>query len=286
MKTIWAHWRGVTLAALLLGAGAARAEEFTEESLKTFPLREGAPVKVENINGKVEIIAWDEQYAEVRAIKRTRKSRSELDRAIIETDVSAGLHVRTTFLKGRPGDERFLSRVFGSVQTNPQVTVDYDIRIPRTARIDLAKTVNGSIILRATRGNATLLSTNGSISAEDVEHIQRAKLTNGGISLIAATIGSAETTNGNISATLTAPSSGGIRLASVNGSIALTLPSGVNADVELRTVNGRISTPDGLTLGQGNISSRRVSGKIGLGGGAISASTINGSISIQTDRTQ
>jgi DUF4097 and DUF4098 domain-containing protein YvlB len=281
MKSKFLPWCGFLAAVLILGAGGATAAEYTEEYLKTFPLRDGAQVRVENVNGKVEISAWDEKHAEVRAVKRTRKSRDELARATIEVSTANGLEIRTVFQKGNTSGETFISRMVGSVRTNPQVSVDYTIRIPRASLLSRVETVNGSIILRETKGSPVIGTTNGIISAENVDRIEKAETTNGDVSVSGTTIRTAKTVNGSISARVTAALSDDMDFSTVNGSVSITLPPAANANVELKTVNGRISVPDGLTLGQGTISTRRVSGRIGSGGRGISADTINGSISLK-----
>ncbi len=265
---------------LALGASGVRAAEFTEEYLKTFPLTGGAPVRVENVNGKVEVLSWDEDFAEVRAVKRTRKSREELSRVSIEASTTDGLRIRTNIRTGKEEDDSLFSRMFGGVGTSPQVDVNYTIRVPRTARLEQARTVNGSVILRNTRGNTVATATNGTISAEGAERVEKASTTNGNISITGGGVSVASTTNGSISVTLTAADPGDMDISTTNGSVSITLPSSVNVGVELRTVNGRVSVPGGLTLNQGVISPRKISGRLGSGGNTISAGTVNGSVSL------
>jgi DUF4097 and DUF4098 domain-containing protein YvlB len=281
MKSRFIPWGGFLAAILLMGTMSAYAAEYTEEYFKTFPLQDGGTVRVENVNGKVEISAWDEKIAEVRAVKRTRKGRDELSRATIEVNTANGLEIRTVYQKRNTGEDTFISRMFGSVRTNPQVSVDYTIRIPRTAPLTRVVTVNGSIILRETHGSTVINTTNGTISADGVDLIEKAETTNGDVSLSGTMVRSARTVNGSISARVSADIPDAMDFSTVNGSVSLALPPGANANVELKTVNGRISVPDGLTLGQGTISTRRVSGKLGTGGRTISAETINGSISLK-----
>ena len=90
----------------------------------------------------------------------------------------------------------------------------------------------------------------------------------------------ASTTNGSITASI-ATSPGASEFETVNGSITLTIPTGTNANLEFRTVNGSIKIPDGIRLGRGEISRKRLSGQIGSGGPDISAHTVNGSVTLR-----
>ncbi len=204
------------------------------------------------------------------AVKRSKFGESELDKVSIEVTVSSGLDIRTRF------DKRGL---FGS---SPRVNVDYTIRLPRNANLRLAKTVNGAVVLRDTEGETSVHTTNGSIKTEGVLHIVAANSTNGAVNIQGAiSVGEASTTNGSISASFSSPSSAA-EFNTVNGSITLAIPAGTNANLEFRTVNGSIKIPDGVRLGRGEISRKRLSGQLGSGGPVISAHTVNGSVTLNS----
>ncbi len=248
---------------------SAALADTTVEFRKTVPLAPGTPVTVNNTNGGVTISAWDSTYADIFAVKRSKYGMNEIDKVSIEVSTSSGLDIRTRF------DKRGL---FGS---SPRVTVNYTIRLPRSTNLKSAGTVNGGITIRGTGGEASLHTTNGSIKSEDVLHIAEASSTNGSITINGArSVSQASTTNGSISATFTA-GSGASEFETVNGSISLTIPSGTNANLEFRTVNGSIKIPDGIRLGRGEISRKRLSGQIGSGGPDISAHTVNGSVTLR-----
>ena len=266
---------------LIAFAGHAYGDA-TEELHKTYSLKAGQTVQVQNINGNVEISAWNETYADVQATKRTREGKSELARVEIQVTTDNGLEIKTVVRKGSTGDGSLFSRITGGIGSSPKVNVDYMIKVPRTALIGEAQTVNGAVVLRGTGGEARAHTTNGTVTLTDGARAAEASTTNGDVVVKDGVITEqASTTNGSVTATLDGAASLPAKFTTVNGSISLTVPRGVNADVELRTVNGRVSVPEGLTLKGGVVSPRHISGKLGSGGKSISAETVNGSISVE-----
>ena len=256
---------------ILLGASAAFPNA-SEQFHRAYALAVGAPVTVENVNGSVSIAAWDSSYADVSAEKRTSGNSRELAKVRIEITTTDGLRMKTVAEKGN---------VFFS-WTSPRVTVDYMVRVPRSAAVRTARTVNGDVKLRGVAGDASAYTTNGDIIVDGVARIAEAETTNGSITVTGgAVVSEAATTNGSIRAEV---SGGGapMEFSVVNGSITLSAPAGVGADVDMRTVNGNIVVPDGFTLKQGTISKNHLSGRLGSGGPAITAKTVNGSISLNT----
>jgi hypothetical protein len=257
------------LAALVLGSTAW--PEATEEYRKSVTLPPGAGVNVENTNGTIRISVSDSQNADIVATKKTRRDRDELDRVRIEIITDGGLTVRAVY------EQR--GRLFG---TGPQVSVDFDIRLPRNAAVRSVKTTNGNIEIDDAGGEPTLQTTNGAVRASGVPRIASARSTNGSIRIEdASQVREAKTTNGSINVSLLA--GGEINAETVNGSVSLSLPKGTNADLELRTVNGRIRIPDGITLKAGEIRKTRISGRLGNGGPLVEARTVNGSITLETE---
>jgi DUF4097 and DUF4098 domain-containing protein YvlB len=252
-----------------MGASAA-FPDVSEQFHRTVPLPASASVTVENTNGAITIAAWDSAYADIHAEKKTSKDRSELAKVRIEVATENGLQIKTI----AEGKESFLRREY------PRVNVTYTIKIPRSASVEMVHTVNGDIVLRATSGEITVHTTNGSIRAEGVRLLKEVKTTNGSIETYGGTtVRKADTVNGNITIALS-PGNDPMDFSVVNGSVKLSLPSGANADVDMRTVNGKVTVPEGFTLKQGEISKRHISGKLGAGGAAIAAKTVNGSITL------
>jgi len=270
--------RTIRVSSVLLGAllyAAAAFPDASEQYHRTIPLDGAAPVTVENVNGAISIAAWDSAYADIRAEKRTTKDRRELEKVRIEVNTDRGLHVKTI----EEGKE-FSLHWFSMNWSHPHVTVEYTIKVPRSAALQSARTVNGNVVLRDTAGEASAYTTNGSIRAEGTMRIAEAKTVNGSIEVYGgATVREAHVTNGSITAALPGGNNP-MYFSTVNGSIALSVQPGASLGVNLRTVNGKIVVPEGFTLNKGEVSKRHISGRLGSGGTTVDAKTVNGSITL------
>ncbi|MFA6472493.1 MAG: DUF4097 family beta strand repeat-containing protein [Candidatus Latescibacterota bacterium] len=304
----------------IAGMTALSFAETIEEFNKTCPISAGTIVNVTNVNGRVAISTWDQSIAEVRAVKKTRHGKSELDAVTIEVTYSGNtLDIKTVYPRNREtDDESFFSRIsHGFRDHGKSVTVDYTISLPETAmlgnvrttngNVELretygntavsstngsviienavgiaeAHTTNGNVLLRNTRGNATVHTTNGSITVENAEGEISAWSTNGSISLNGVTaIKEAHTTNGAIRVGVGKNMVTDMSLATTNGAINISFPQAINADFDLSTSNGKVIAPGGLTMTVETISSKRLIAKLGTGGSKIRARTTNGSITL------
>jgi DUF4097 and DUF4098 domain-containing protein YvlB len=89
---------------------------------------------------------------------------------------------------------------------------------------------------------------------------------------------SGETVNGSVDATMGSGGTGDMRFRTVNGSITINGPTPLNADVSLSTLNGSIDSKYTLNFDRRR---RHADGTVGSGGRQLSASTINGSITLR-----
>src|SRR5690349_9911063 len=79
------------LACLATGAFAKVTEKFAQ----TYPLAANGSIQVENVNGTIEIIAWDKNEVSLEAEKSAR-SQEGLDRMHLKIDASASeLRIKT-----------------------------------------------------------------------------------------------------------------------------------------------------------------------------------------------
>jgi DUF4097 and DUF4098 domain-containing protein YvlB len=248
----------------VFGAFQDSAYRFKEEFSKTYPLAADGTFSLGNTNGIVRVTTWSKLEVEIKAEKSASR---ESDLAKLEIRISADpravsidtIYPRRPFLRAK---------------------VIYDIHVPEGIRLERVRTTNGNIELTGrysdvkagtTNGDVRLDSvvgaldvstTNGSIKAQDVVGRVKAGTTNGGISLNLRDIKEA------------------IDASTTNGSITLRIQGDLNADLSARTTNGRVNTEFPITV-QGNIGSkRRIEGRIGSGGPAITLHTTNGSIHI------
>jgi len=90
----------------------------------------------------------------------------------------------------------------------------------------------------------------------------------------------ASTVNGSVNVTMgRADWPNGARFKTVNGGITLTLPSIFDAELRAEVLNGSITSDFPVTV-TGQVSPRRLRGRIGNGGHELDLSTVNGSIKL------
>jgi DUF4097 and DUF4098 domain-containing protein YvlB len=223
---------------------------FHEEFHQTYALEAQGRVALENINGDVHITAWDRNEVKVDAVKRAlSQERLQEARVVVETDRSA------VTIKTRYPDQDGAAH---------PASVDYNIMVPRTARVDQVKLVNGKLEIVGMKGQVRASSVNGTIKATDL----------GGDVRLSTVSGRLEATFGELN------TGKSIHIDSVNGSIELLLPMDAHADFRADTVSGAISNDFGLPMERGRAIGRHLSGALKGGGARISVSNVNGSIFI------
>ncbi len=257
-----ATWSGAilgSLCALLLLAAQGQAEDrsFIEEFHQTYPLATDGRVALENINGAAHISVWDRNEVKVDAVKYAG-SKERLDEAQIRVDANpSSVSIRTEYpdhnLTFSDDDERH----------NP-ASVEYTLTVPRTARLDEIKLINGSLDVTGAAGETRIELINGKLVARDLAG--PAKLS---------------TINGRLDAGFSAVGNSSINLKSVNGSIELTLPSDAKAEVEASTVHGGIENDFGLRVRNHEYVGHDLHGQLGGGGTRIRLENVNGRIEIR-----
>jgi len=245
MTTLFLLLAGVlgTLAPSFGGSGSYR-----DEFHQTFALDARGRVALENINGDVHITAWDRNEVQVDAAKRA-SSQERLDDAQIVVDVGHGSISIKTHYPGAGNSE------------HPAI-VDYRVKVPRTARLDQVKLVNGTLEISGMRGEVRASSVSGAIRTHGLA---------GNVKL--------STVSGRLEASFEElEASRSISMNSVNGAIELLLPMDVHADLQADTVSGGISSDFGRPTERGKFPGRHWSSALKGGGARIRMSNVNGSI--------
>ncbi len=258
-----ATWLGAALgslcALLVLALGAHASDHrgaLTEEFHQTYAITSDGRIELDNINGAVHISSWDRSEVKVDAVKYA-DTKERLDEAKIEIDAGKDyLSIRTKY----PDHDR--SWNWGS-HNNP-ASVEYTLTVPRAARLDEIKLINGSLDVAGISGEVRASCINGQLEAHDLSG--RAKL---------ATI------NGRLDARFAQLAGQDIELNSVNGSLELTIPSDSNAEVEASTVSGGINNDFGLHVNHHRFVGHDLRGELGKGGSHIRLSDVNGRIEIR-----
>ncbi len=258
-----ATWLGAvlgTVSALLtlaLGAHAAdRRGALTEEFHQTYALTADGRVELDNINGDVHISSWDRNEVKVDAVKYA-DTKERLDEAKIEIDArNDSISIQTKY----PNHDHTWN--WGS--HNDPAGVEYTLTVPRAARLDEIKLINGELDINGVSGEVNASCINGRLEAHNLAG--RARLSN---------------INGKMDARFDQLAGQRVELNSVNGSVDLTIPSDSNAEVEATTVSGNINNDFGLHVNHHRFVGHDLRGELGNGGARIKISNVNGRIEVR-----
>ena len=248
-----------TLALVLFGLVATalvKAEDFpaSEKFAQTYPVSAQAELFLSNINGSIEIIAWDKNEISLEAEKRTITAEN-LPKIRIEIDATPD-HVTIKTEHQKTG-------WFGS---NVKGVVRYKLHVPADINLRKIESVNSNITIRDVNGEMIASTVNGSIHVTDVITSAWLKTVNGNIE---ASIGSSDQART-------------IETKTVNGSCTFVLNSNLAAKVYASTVNGHINSSLPLTLMK--TSRTKLEGHMGQGVEAtIEAKTVNGNIAFNSE---
>src|SRR6476661_5229251 len=151
---------GVFLALLLnaaLAHGADKGDFVTEEFHQTYPLAANGRVDLSNINGSVHITAWDQSQVKVDAIKRADDA-DGLKRMEIRVDAHPDtLAIETKYHQDDDGWNR---------HGNHMSEVEYTLTVPRNARLDEIKLINGGLDVTGVNGEVRASCINGKLVAK------------------------------------------------------------------------------------------------------------------------
>jgi DUF4097 and DUF4098 domain-containing protein YvlB len=249
---------GTTCALLVLALGAHASDRrgaFTEEFHQTYALTAGGRVELDNINGAVHISTWDQNEVKVDAVKYA-DAKERLDDAKIEIDSDKDhLSIRTKY---RDHDLTFN---WGSHNNPPGV--EYTLTVPRGARLDEIKLINGALDVTGATGEVHASCINGKLEAHNLSG--RAELS---------------TVNGHLEATFDQLAGSSVEMSSVNGSVELIIPSDSKAEIEASTVSGGIENDFGLHVNHHQFVGHDLRGELGHGGPHIKLEDVNGRIAI------
>jgi hypothetical protein len=248
-------------ALLTLAAASLHAETLSQTIDRTFDVRPGATLALDNVNGHVNVTSWDQPRVRVRAVKtvsRLDNPRGALDALRVEmTPRDGGLTVHTVYPNHGNG-MGFLDFLTGNWS---DAKVEYDVTVPRSMSLQL-ETTNGAIEVNGVSGVLKTETTNGHILLERC---------GGNID--------AETTNGRVTAELVSVDRTRTnRLETTNGKIVLTVPSSLAAELDASTTNGSIDSE--LAIATHSIGRHSLRGTINGGGAMLRLRTTNGSIEI------
>lgn len=232
---------------LTLAASAKVTEKFTQN----YPLDPHGTIRVENVNGTVEIVAWDKPEVALEAVKSAREQEG-LDRMHLVIESTANeLSIKTDMEK----QWKFWD--------NMNAQVKYTLKVPATATLKRISVVNANIHVTGVTGPMNLHSVNGSIEATNLTGAGEFHTVNGAIRVSYASYDSKSE----------------VELKTVNGSCRLALPSSAAFDLDASTTNGSISCDFPTTLSKSGRHSLR--GSVNGGGGRVRLESVNGGLAVE-----
>lgn len=245
--------RFVSVLAASLALAATAAAKSTEKIEQTYPFDPRGTISLSNINGDVEIEAWDRAEVSLYAEK------------IASSD--DGLALIDLQIKRSP--DRFEVKVehrkkykFWAMLNRSEVR--FKLRVPAGVTLDKIDVVNSDVTVRGVTGRVNLDSVNGSLKADGL-----------------ADGGRFDTVNGSIRASFTKLSAGDkVLLDTVNGSCTVTLPADASFDLDADSVNGSVSCDHPITIGKSG--RRHLRGSINGGGAKVSLDSVNGSLRVKS----
>lgn len=269
------------------------------------PLQPGGRLSVENMNGSVEITAWEKDTVEVVG---TKFARSQDLLKQLQIDVVAtpdAVRIRTVPPGGLHGNygAKYVIRVPARTELERIATSNGQLRVEGITGPARLKTSNGSVRVSRLQGSLDVTTSNGRVEVRELAGPAVVHTSNGAVD-VEEVQGSLDitTSNGRITARLTKPEpQRPVRLESSNGSVELTmnelndnpvrvrtsnssvtmrLPASVNAQLSANTSNSNISSDFDVTT-RGTLNKHHLEGTIGRGGPLLSVSTSNGSIRLQ-----
>lgn len=257
-----ATWMGALLGALTAVLALAlqdRASDWqgseTEEFHQSYPISANGRIELHNINGSVEIKAWDRNEVKVDAIKRAWNKERLQEATIQVNSTNDSISIRTEY----PNHDH---NSWNGKRDEP-ASVEYTLMVPRNARLADINLVNGNLDLEGVNGEVRVSCVNGRLTARKLGG--RAELS---------------TVNGKLDASLDQLSSP-VNVSSVNAAVLLTLPSDAKADIEASTVSGSISNDFGLHVSNHHWVGHELNGELGGGGPSVHVSNVNGRIEIR-----
>ncbi len=224
----------------------------------SYTLSKDGEISISNVNGRVDVEAVDGSTVEVQAERIARAATEQIARDLLP---KIPINDRST-----PNAVLIETGRVSGILIGASYSVRYHVKAPRTATVR-ATTVNGGVEVRGLAGRTTARVTNGGVRAVDITGSLDARAVNGGVRAQFAALGPSDVT-----------------LNVVNGGIRVSLPETAKATVSATWVNGGFRA-DGLKFDVRDSGKRHFEGLLNGGGTNISATTVNGGVTVST-RTQ
>jgi DUF4097 and DUF4098 domain-containing protein YvlB len=267
---------GILVVPLCFGCGALGLEETDVPHTENYSVAQATTVAVLNgdLNGDIRVEAWGKDYVELTWTRSTTWGKAEFEKADVKVTQAPG----TLEIEGE-----LLSR-------DAKVSVDYEIKLPKTALLAEVNTGDGNITIIGTSGDTIVTAGLGNIFVQNAAgHLDitadkgkiRLEGTTGGAELATAEdVIEVVSADGDINATNSSggiaindckgnmtleTSHGGIRVDNLQGSVLVAKTKSAPITIKGATAVGEVKTSDDDILVE--ISS------VGVNGTSISVNT-------------
>ncbi len=284
------------------------SERYESDFHYSYALNPGGRLEVENFNGAIEILGWDQARCEVNGTKYASTAEMR-DRIKIEVNQTGNLiYARTV----RPSGDfhgnmgaRYVIHVPRKTELSRISSSNGPIHVEDTEGHAELTTSNGHVRVESLTGMLTVHTSNGPVTVENVSGVMNLRTSNGAIraqhvvdGIDASTSNGSitaqfddkapvtgtplkfETNNGRIDITMPTPPKSEIRARTSNSSITLRLPSNATAKVRMETTHGEVRSDflSSDTPAEKHHGRQSLEETIGSGGPLIDLHTSNGSI--------
>jgi hypothetical protein len=214
------YWIVLPVLACLCGANAYGQER--QEIRRMVDLNPGATVTLDNISGNITITSWAGTQAEIVAVKTGAADKLKEVEVSIEAQPSH-LSIETAYPKKR----------------NNNVSVSFDLKVPRNVNLDSIKSVSGSIKMTEIDGRVVGRSVSGNVEAQRIGKDANLESVSGHVKVMDVEgRASANSVSGNAYA---ANVKGDLDAKSVSGNVQITRAEGY---ILGETVSGNVSISD------------------------------------------
>ncbi len=228
-------------------------------------LAAGSDVSVHNISGDIRVKPSTSGKVEIVGIKHG--SSRDFDR--IRADVhesSRGITVCVLYEDDDSCDEDGMhTHHHGNNDRDFNASMDFEVAVPTNVVVS-AGSVSGNVEIDGAHGDVDAGSVSGNVR---LEHLHAAAIR-------------AHTVSGDIiAAAEDLDDHGDLSFNTVSGDVTLTLPKSLDADFSMSTVSGDVDSDFPLTLGNGRMSRRGLSARIGKGGRRLEVRTVSGDLRLR-----
>ena len=257
---------------------------FQEDFHKTYPMKAGGRLYLENFNGSLEISGWDQDMADISG---TKYAATEQTMSALTVDVVASgdaIRIRTVRPSGHRGNmgARYVVKVPRRTSLERIESSNGGIRVTDIDAPARLETSNGGVEVSNAGGPVTVRTSNGGVRASGVRGGIEVSTSNGGIRVSLAKAEERRpvrlrTSNGSVELSAEDLRNNDVVASTSNGSITVRLPGSVSVDVKASTSNASITNEFDAAF-KGRSGKTYLEGTIGAGGPMLDLSTSNGSI--------